>query len=71
MSYGGMWKPLNNKTYSYTALVKAYRYIGLTKANSYINGALLYLELFGKDMIIRSSVKFLYTYYWSYLRNNN
>ena len=32
---------------------------------------ILYLKRFGKDMMIRTGIKFLYTYLWFYLRNNN
>lgn len=61
MSNGGMWKSLNSKAYS--SSISLFR--------SFANSSLLYFEMFGKDMMIRTGVKFLYTYLWSYLRNNN
>ena len=69
MSYGGMWKSLNSKAYS--SSISLFRSVGQNGLRSFANGSLLYLEMFGKDMMIRTGVKFLYTYLWSYLRNNN
>ena len=69
MSAGGMWKSLNIKAYSTS--IGWFKNIGQGAVTSSINGSLLYFELFGKEMIIRTGVKFLYTYLWSYLRNNN
>ena len=69
MSNGGMWKSLNSKAYS--SSISLFRSVGQNGLRSFANGSLLYLEMFGKDMMIRTGVKFLYTYLWSYLRNNN
>ena len=69
MSNGGMWKSLNSKAYS--SSISLFRNVGQNGLRSFANGSLLYLEMFGKDMMIRTGVKFLYTYLWSYLRNNN
>ena len=69
MSSGGVWKSLNSKAYS--SSIGLFKSVGQNGLRSFANGTLLYFEMFGEDMMIRTGVKFLYTYLWTYLRNNN
>ena len=69
MSHGGLWKSLNRKAYS--SSIGFFKSVGQNNLISFVNGSLLYLEMFGKELMIRTGVKFLYSCYWSYLRDNN
>ena len=69
MSNMGAWRSLNTKAYS--SSISLFKSVGQNGLRSFANGSLLYLEMFGKDIMFRTGVNFLYTYLWSYLRSNN